>query len=666
MDLLELETQRRRLEDTLQSLRTTLKHYQVTDSEYEGLKEEIEAADDLDVDELCKTCAGDVMNEKEIRELAGLPDSPRTGAQIIAVISRRQDYVQKNIETIQRQFWAAESKLEELDFAVVAANRDSDGGNLPLTEIHEELDDDGNVISSSVTQPENTTGKIIDSLRKAGLSDQHLDGNRGADEVLSDSDDESGNLGPESSPPPSALADRRSVISASLKACKRSEQGSEIERPPIRKKSVSFSADTKPAPEPLRRDSDDGKKSVSFNDKVAVMPSAPPPDTRSVSFSAQVEEIPADVTKTSPGESTTAASAKPASDFQKALRGYTFKPGAKVGELNDDDELVATHIVMPEDESETDAATRREMLEYHLNEVGHVVAEMTLEDDEFDGDDTGSASDFAASDYLDEDTPYTSGLSDSDVESEDEFGRTKSSVISDDYHKEMRELERRLIGNLGPAPAADDVASVDPELDPQDVHRLVIREKSDSNSNASSDGEKRCGVKKRVSFAEALNVADDEAALEQATKSENTAPIAGVVSERTAAPAPSAPHPTPSASRFKPARPSQTRNGSSSDGDAEQAEASSSAGAPPGAIMADTLVERPVKKKPAAAPSDDSDRILQRRELAAEYYRRRNEIIRQQGGFKANADEDEEQGELMEERDGKVKKVSRFRAARIK
>jgi unconventional prefoldin RPB5 interactor 1 len=82
--------------------------------------------------------------------------------------------------------------------------------------------------------------------------------------------------------------------------------------------------------------------------------------------------------------------------------------------------------------------------------------------------------------------------------------------------------------------------------------------------------------------------------------------------------------------------------------------------------MADTLVERPVKKKPAAAPSDDSDRILQRRELAAEYYRRRNEIIRQQGGFKANADEDEEQGELMEERDGKVKKVSRFRAARIK
>ena len=69
-----------------------------------------------------------------------------------------------------------------------------------------------------------------------------------------------------------------------------------VERPPVRKKSVSFTADTKAPPEPVRHESDDGKKSVSFNDKIAVMPAAPPPDTRSVSFSPQVEEIPAEPT----------------------------------------------------------------------------------------------------------------------------------------------------------------------------------------------------------------------------------------------------------------------------------------------------------------------------------------------------------------------------------
>jgi unconventional prefoldin RPB5 interactor 1 len=41
-------------------------------------------------------------------------------------------------------------------------------------------------------------------------------------------------------------------------------------------------------------------------------------------------------------------------------------------------------------------------------------------------------------------------------------------------------------------------------------------------------------------------------------------------------------------------------------------------------------------------------------------------MIKQQGGFKSTDEEEEELGGLMEEKDGKVKKVSRFMAARLK
>jgi unconventional prefoldin RPB5 interactor 1 len=88
---------------------------------------------------------------------------------------------------------------------------------------------------------------------------------------------------------------------------------------------------------------------------------------------------------------------------------------------------------------------------------------------------------------------------------------------------------------------------------------------------------------------------------------------------------------------------------------------------PAGMVIAEKLMERTTPNRRATAPSEDEpDEIMQRRELAAEYYRRRNDIIRQQGGFKGTPDEDDAEGELMEERDGKMKKVSRFRAARIK
>ena len=665
MDLLRLEQQRQALEQNLHKLRASLKYWQTFEAEYEGFKEEIQSStDSLDFAGISKSYQGELVNEKEIRELAGLDSaSPRSAVQVLGVVSRRQEYVQKNIETVQRQFWDAEAKLEELDFlAVTAAGREREEGGLPLTEIHEELDEEGNVISSRLERPEESTASLIDSLRKAGVVAKDLEeGGDGADE-----DDQAATNGSHNVLPP-ALVNKRADEG------KKSGASDSPSRPPARKKSVSFTADTKPSPEPARAESEEGKKSVSFNDKIAVMPAAPPPDNRSVSFSPTVEEIPAEPpVQAKPVTQENAV--KPDDEMQKHLRGM-FKPGEKVHELNDDEEFVGSHIVIPEDESEEDAATRREMLNYHLNEVGHIVAEMNLEEgagDGYDDEDESATSDLASSQYQDEDTPYTSGLSDSENESEDEWGRTKRRVISDDYHRQMKDLEQRLIGNIGPSPSEDAVADIDPNFDPADVRKLVIRGNRGSQSSATSDNdkaEKKAAGKKRVSFAEALDVADEPAPPPKAAKheeGENAAPIAETVSERSTSTATSSAPP----SAPTPSKPSQFKQARFAAPAAEESTAmdidTDRPTGPAGKIISDTLLERTTPRQNAAPPSDE-DPILQRRELAAEYYRRRNEMIRQQGGFKAAAEEDEDLGELMEETsDGKLKKVSRFRAARIR
>ena len=45
MDLLQIEQQRQALEDNVAKLRKTLKHWQRSEAEYEGLKEEVLATD---------------------------------------------------------------------------------------------------------------------------------------------------------------------------------------------------------------------------------------------------------------------------------------------------------------------------------------------------------------------------------------------------------------------------------------------------------------------------------------------------------------------------------------------------------------------------------------------------------------------------------------------
>ena len=83
--------------------------------------------------------------------------------------------------------------------------------------------------------------------------------------------------------------------------------------------------------------------------------------------------------------------------------------------------------VLPDDEGPEDAFLRRQMLQYSMNEVGAIVAEMDLEDVGSDGE------------YSNEDNDISSF-----EENEDGFGRSTGPLINEQYRREMEALQRRL------------------------------------------------------------------------------------------------------------------------------------------------------------------------------------------------------------------------------
>ncbi|KAH0337572.1 hypothetical protein KCU81_g8045, partial [Aureobasidium melanogenum] len=586
-DFAQLETRRLELEENVAKLRKSLQHWRTWDAEYEGLKEELSSGvnvqSETDCARISEKFGGELVNEKEIFDLFGVGKGAiRHPIEVSRLVDRRLDYVQQNVSTITKQVEKAETQLSEV---LEEMDREDDEGpepGLPMTEILEELDEDGNVISSKVTQPEEQTAQIIDTLRKAGLKDMD--------------------------PKP-----------------KNEEKTKEPTTGANEKLSTAPANKTQDVPQPSASTSKPAKKGVSFAEEV------------------QEKEIPSRADN---------ANASRSSGVNPALFNGSFSNGERVIELDDDDDIIGTQAVIPEDESPEDARLRREMLQYNLNEVGQVVAELDLDENlsDFEDDD----------DYFDEE--YDSEMS----EEEDEYGRSIRPGVSKSYRQQMQDLEEQLrskvIGNLGP-----NLQEVDPVYDPEGLRRLVVRGEevaSDENVKpAISKGKEAvkpdAPAKKGVRFSEALDVQEAPKRSEAPVSKPRSAPIADVVERAPSkAQAPSEPAKPAKVSRFK-----QNR--------AAASESSPSEPTPnqvTGSVISDKIVEKPTAPSTNARAPEEADELdpeLQQRQLASEYYRLRNNIIRQQGGFKET--EEEKDDPLMEQfPDGKMKKVSRFKAARMK
>ena len=137
--------------------------------------------------------------------------------------------------------------------------------------------------------------------------------------------------------------------------------------------------------------------------------------------------------------------------------------------------------IIPNSESPEDAALRREMIQYNMGEVGAIVAELDLDEN----DSTN------CSDESNEDDYENSSVE----EEEDQFGRTKKRVLSDDYVAEMQKLQQRL-KNIGPMAAE----SASPAVDSNIIDNNHITEAKGASQPQTSP------AKKGVRFAKDLDV----------------------------------------------------------------------------------------------------------------------------------------------------------------
>lgn len=336
-----------------------------------------------------------------------------------------------------------------------------------------------------------------------------------------------------------------------------------------------------------------------------------------------------------------------------------------------DSETTITSPIIPEETSE-DAALRRQMLQYNMQEVGAVVAEIDLDEDA------------NTPPYSEDEDEYNYDDDSSVEEEEDEHGRATNVAFSDEYIRQMKNLEKRLnasmIQNIGPD------TNSEPSLQKE-------------NANPEKDGrlKSRGSPTKGVRFATKLDV--QEVPIVQDNSEQSLLPSAPTHDPASSTPAPT----TPRVSRFKSARKmeAQPKEGG------EQSQASKTQepsqpvennvverptantlvlpepklpamirsdnqalGAPtgpPDRPHADTIIERPFPSHSDVPPQepDEFDPELLQQQAKVEYHRQRNRMIYRQGGFLPIEEDEETEVPIDEHGNEEGRRVSRFKAARL-
>jgi unconventional prefoldin RPB5 interactor 1 len=605
-----IERRRVQLQESVDKLRRALTHWTTWEVEYHALKEELEGAQDpspAEMRDMARALESTLLNDQEVEALLGANlQTKRTANQVVDMIARRIDYVQQNSATVEKQLDVAEKQLAGVDVLLEPGVDNEEG--LPMMDIEEELDEDGNAISTSVNQTGKGAAELVEALRKAGEKNPQLAKLMGIKQ--------------KEEPQDTTSQDTASQHTASQDAI--------LQDTTSQGKTPTASSTEPAAP----------KKSVSFAETVDI---EPPVDVQAPKKEKGTLET---------------------DGYNEDLADFNFTSGTRVIELGPDDEELASYPIIPQGESPEDAELRRQMLQYGLSEVGRIVAELDLDhpvaeydDEEYDDDD------------YDEDE-------DEDEEDEDEYGRSTKPVVSEDYRKQMAELEKklnaRMLENVGPRPETD-------ELEEQAEAVRTLKVQKDDEFDAalagakSTDGQEG-SKKKGVRFADDLDISEAPQSAQPTKATPAAAPppakpaptMSAMVVERQAGPAqppqpPTAPKPG-KVSRFKSARAAgeQPRQMIASPA---VVEAPATPTGPAGRTLADKIVEQTTAATEPSAP-DDFDPVEHQREIQVAYHKARNKFMQQQGNFKPS-DEDDDRP-IMEERNGKTKRVSRFMAGKLK
>ncbi|CAK7567946.1 MAG: hypothetical protein SEPTF4163_005924 [Sporothrix epigloea] len=660
--LANLQNRTAQLDAQVSQLSKALDHWRLLGAEYEALANEINQARSKSLKDDTKALQaqqdalvrirrdfdGQLVDQETVCDLFGArvgQTITRSIDHIASAVGRRLDYVNQNIQTLEKKVKAVMDKLSALEVGSLSTllNDDSsdsyekgikeDGGDDgPVTDIVEQLDDDDNVVDVQLHTPSQTQSRVLDALNKAGITELPADN------------------------PPEARNREESARDKKMLQAREEEQPSEMAkeskdaarlRPNIgpnsqrvARKGVSFSEDTK-----------------SGDDDESPVPSASSPQ----SFAAQ----------------------RLANIIQSAKQ--------------QESAVDASAYIYPEGEAEDDAALRREMLEYSRSEIGPIVAQLDIEEELSDVDE-GYDEDFYDDDEVDE-----------DEDDEDESGRSKYSVIDDAYRERMRELERALgvqsletatappaaavrndiaesLGRIRVSGRDDALASSDAKaVDDQELLKKtnltsVLKdptEKSRTRVKTGDDGNKKVSFAKFVDIApqstEATPGLVSAGGLPPAVtkpvvnplsdilveRSGNSQESTGLTSDATAKPK--------RVSRFKKARSEGTEADSHGlprgphqapvrflDQDRTVAPEG-----PTGKTHAEVVVERQPVTEPREPHDLDAGILMQ--EAATQYHRTRNRMIQQQGGFlKAS----ETAVVPISQEDG-GRRISKFKAARL-
>lgn len=606
-NLAALEKQRLALEDNILELQKSLYHWRTLEADYDGLRDEVKGLDENATTDdfllVSREFGSTQVKEEDMKSILDTKGTTRSREQVVDMLGRRIDYVQQNVSVMEKRLRAAEDELYALDAADLPPVLG--GSDFAMKEILEELDDDGEVVSSSVNAPGDEAPQLLDLLKKAGV--QNI---------------------PELPKAGENAANNKTEPSEAGQSAEKSTE----------------------EPQPAEHGTANGIQS----------PSGP----------ASTE---------SPQEAADEESADEELDLSRP-----------VSLVTDADRSVPP--VTNVEESAEDARLRREMLQYGIDEVGAIVAELELDEE--------------GSEFSVDDEDYDFG---SDDEEEDEFGRSRTE-LTDDYHQQMRELQSKLTGR--------DMLNMGKEREtfPEDVEIQEVEQVEDVQPNGESKkADKGKKPKKRVAFADELDIAPAPGpSIEKLPTAEKRTlppmpeapPLADAIVERqdhTTAGKPPTTEAPKKVSRFKSARltaqplaqpsasPASTFESSESQATRKQANAVPSAIPPPlfpaipeapkpfstpitdkgdpspqppqGKTLADTLVEREIAQRPANAPElDELDEDIHRKEIASEFYRLRNRRIHNNGGF---LNDEEPEGVPLNVEEA-PKKVSKFKAARMK
>ncbi|KAI1751910.1 Prefoldin subunit-domain-containing protein [Xylaria castorea] len=241
----DLEKHLEQLEKQVDNLVIALDEWRQWKQEYEALRIDVQAlsptATRAVLTQTRQASKGELVNEKELIEIFGRND-PRKRDQILSTVSNRLEYVSKNITTLEKQLEAAENKLAVTRVVSFPEATDEDG--LHITEISEELDDDDNVISYSLRRPGDSQPQLLEALENVGIKELSSASREPASGETSDTAKHTSDV-PSANP---ADAQRRLPSNERNPA-----EGSKPKQVP-KKKSVTFTEDTKPAKEqkPLR------------------------------------------------------------------------------------------------------------------------------------------------------------------------------------------------------------------------------------------------------------------------------------------------------------------------------------------------------------------------------------------------------------------------------